>query len=385
MPEIAKNTLLSVLSKDSFHGETIVGGQYWDAIIWAIGAWSYYLYTGDRDFIEFASQVIFHSLAFFEETEYDPVKGLFRGPACYGDGVAAYPDRYFTYGSGILSFPVYAKDRCVKQGVGIPMFTLSTNCLYYAAYRIAFRLSGKETYAQKAESLKKSMNATFWDPEKGTYSYLDDPWGGCSAQESMGLSFALMFGIADSRMAASILHHAVITPQGIPCVYPSFDRYLPYGYGRHSGTVWPHIQAFWAHAAGSLNPAFLEKELWPLTRNAIREGFFSEIYHPESGLPYGGAQEGGDRIITEWVSQKRQTWSATGYLHMLLFDLAGLSFHEDHLCIDPIPVPGIREIHIDHLVWRDMEIALDLNLSDPSRPILHTLPYSPSASIHLSL
>ena len=60
MPEIAKNTLLSVLSKDSFHGETIVGGQYWDAIIWAIGAWSYYLYTGDRDFIEFASQVIFH-------------------------------------------------------------------------------------------------------------------------------------------------------------------------------------------------------------------------------------------------------------------------------------------------------------------------------------
>ncbi|MCR4883959.1 MAG: hypothetical protein K6A68_10330 [Clostridiales bacterium] len=385
VPEVAKNTLLSVLAKRPGSEQTIIGGQYWDAIIWAVGAWSYYLYTGDREFIKFAEQVILHSLEYFEDTEFDVHRGLFRGPACYGDGVAAYPDRYFTYGSGILSFPVYAKDRCAEKGVGIPMFALSTNCLYYAAYQIAFRLTGMEVYAQKADALKAAINTTFWDEKAGTYSYLADPWGGCASQESMGLSFALMFGIASPRMAASILDHVVITPNGIPCVYPSFARYLPYGLGRHSGTVWPHIQAFWAHAAGHLNPSFLETELRTLTRNALREGYFSEIYHPETGLPYGGAQEGGDRITTDWVSQKRQTWSATGYLHMLLFDLAGLSFHEDHLSVQPVPVPGIDEIHLDHLVWRDMEISLDLHLSESSAPIQHTLPYKPMASVHLKL
>ena len=385
MPEVSKNTLLSVLMRDPDSGCIRVGGQYWDAIIWAIGAWTYYLYTGDREFLDFSAPVIFNTLAYFENTEWDPARGLFRGPACYGDGVAAYPDRYFTYGSGILSFAEYAKDRCVPQGVGIPMFALSTNCLYYAAYRIAERLSGDPRYAQKADALKSSINQAFWDESRGTYNYLVDPWGGCSSQESMGLSFAILFGVADERMAASIVKHAVITPNGIPCVYPSFERYLPYGLGRHSGTVWPHIQAFWAHAAGRLNPRCLETELHALTRNALREGYFSEIYHPDTGLPYGGAQEGGDRITLDWVSQKRQTWSATGYIHMLLADLAGLTFHEDHLSIEPVYVDGVSEIHIEHLVWRDMEISLDLHLSDPSTPIRHVLPYTPGASVHLKL
>ena len=265
------------------------------------------------------------------------------------------------------------------------MFALSTNCLYYAAYRIAERLSGDPRYAQKADALKSSINQAFWDESRGTYNYLVDPWGGCSSQESMGLSFAILFGVADERMAASIIKHAVITPNGIPCVYPSFARYLPYGLGRHSGTVWPHIQAFWAHAAGRLNPRCLETELHALTRNALREGYFSEIYHPDTGLPYGGAQEGGDRITLDWVSQKRQTWSATGYIHMLLADLAGLTFHEDHLSIEPVYVDGVSEIHIEHLVWRDMEISLDLLLSDPSAPIRHVLPYTPGTSVHLKL
>lgn len=385
MPEVSRNTLLSVLMRDPDSGRVRVGGQYWDAIIWAIGAWTYFLYTGDHEFLDFARPVIFETLAYFEATEWDPEKGLFRGPACYGDGVAAYPDRYFTYGSGILSFAQYAKDRCVPQGVGIPMFALSTNCLYYAAYRIAHRLSGEAQYARKAEALRQSINQAFWDEDRGTYRYLVDPWGGCDAQESMGLSFAILFGVADARMAESIIEHTVITPNGIPCVYPSFERYLPYGLGRHSGTVWPHIQAFWAHAAGRIHPQCLETELRALTRNALREGYFSEIYHPETGLPYGGAQEGGDRITLDWVSQKRQTWSATGYIHMLLFDLAGLSFHEDHLSIEPVSVSGVRDLHIEHLVWRDMEIALDLHLSDPSAPVRHILPYTPSASVHLEL
>ena len=385
MPEVSKDTLLSVLTRDRLPGRVLTGGQYWDAIIWAVGAWRFYLYTGDREFLDFATPVILHSLEYFEQTEFDPARGLFRGPACYGDGVAAYPDRYVTRGSSILNFARYARDRCAANGGGLPMFALSTNCLYYAAYRIAERLTGEAAFARKAEALRQAINRVFWDEGRGTYAYLDDPWGGCSSQESLGLSFALLFGIADKRRASSVLANAVLTKNGIPCVHPSFSRYLPYGYGRHSGTVWPHIQAFWAHAAGRLDPRFLEGEFRALTRNALRDGQFSEIYHPETGLPYGGAQESGDRIASDWVSQPCQTWSATGYLHMLLFDLAGLSFGEDSLTIDPVRVPGIEEIRIEGLVWREMELSLSLDLRDPARPVRRTVPYAPSASVRLAL
>ena len=385
MPEVSRDTLLSVLTRGRVPGQVLIGGQYWDAIIWAVGAWTYRLYTGDREFFDFAVSVILRSLEYFERTEFDPARGLFRGPACYGDGVAAYPDRYVTRGSSILSFARYAPDRCVPTGEGLPMFALSTNCLYYAAYRIAEKATRDMSFARKAEALKRAVNRTFWDESRGTYAYLADPWGGCSSQESLGLSFALLFGIADKRRATSVLRHAVLTKNGIPCVHPSFSRYLPYGLGRHSGTVWPHIQAFWAHAAGRLDPFFLETEVRSLTRNALRDGQFSEIYHPETGLPCGGAQESGDRIAADWVSQPRQTWSATGYLHMLLFDLAGLSFGEDSLTIAPVRVPGIEEIRIDGLVWRDMELSLTLDLRDPGRPVRHTVAYAPSASLRLTL
>ncbi len=384
MPEASKNTLLAVLSRGE-DGRVLIGGQYWDAIIWAVGAWKYSLYTGDRDFLAFAAPVIRDSLDCFEQTEFDPARGLFRGPACYGDGVAAYPDRYVTRGSSILSFVAYAPDRCAPKGVGIPMFALSTNCLYYAAYRIAERLYGDGLYAKKAKALKDAVNSTFWNEKTGTYDYLADPWGGCDSQESLGLSFALMFGIADRQRAASVLEHAAATPCGIPCVYPSFERYRSYGYGRHSGTVWPHIQAFWAHAAGGLEPRCLEAELRALTKNALRCDDFAEIYHPETGLPYGGVQETAGGIADDWVSQPGQTWSATGYLHMLFFDLAGLSFGEDSLTVAPIPVPGIKRIRIGHLQWRGMDISLDMDLSDPSRAIRHVLPYAPHARVHLKL
>jgi hypothetical protein len=43
MPEIARNTLLSVVERSD--GGIRIGGQYWDCIVWATGAWHHYLYT----------------------------------------------------------------------------------------------------------------------------------------------------------------------------------------------------------------------------------------------------------------------------------------------------------------------------------------------------
>lgn len=37
--EVSRNTLLSVLERKA--GKLVIGGQYWDAIIWATDAWNY--------------------------------------------------------------------------------------------------------------------------------------------------------------------------------------------------------------------------------------------------------------------------------------------------------------------------------------------------------
>ena len=153
-PDAAKSTLLSVLKKEN--GKVLIDGEYWDSIIWVWGAWHEYLLTGDKDFLKTAYEASINTLEFFENTEFDEQLNLFRGPACYGDGVAAYPGIYAKPGeSGIKAFAEECRELCADKGVGIPMFALSTNCLYYKAYitadKMASELGLPAIYAEKAE------------------------------------------------------------------------------------------------------------------------------------------------------------------------------------------------------------------------------------------
>lgn len=370
MPEVTKNTLLSVLVEEG--GRVRAGGEYWDAIIWALGAWHQYLYTGDRDFLAFAYEVVAASIEYFEATEWNPQTGLFRGPACYGDGVAAYPDLYAqTNGSSsIKQWPVCNPGLVSTPGEGIGMQALSTNCLYAAAYKIAGQMEeelhgrASSLWLVKSEELKQRIIEHFWDEDKGTFRYLVDEHGGSEAQEGMGLSLAMLLGIADDEQARRILAGAHITPSGIPCLWPNFARYeRPDGntFGRHSGTVWPHIQAFWAEAAlrnGRMD-LFLH-ELTSLAGFACRDGHFAELYHPLDGSIYGGIQEGEAHPDKVWGSLSRQTWSATGFVRMILFGLAGAEFTTEGLRFAPVLPDHLGTVSLQGLSYRGWTINLEL-------------------------
>ena len=363
-PDVSKNTLLSVLKKDD--GAVMIDGEYWDSIIWVWGAWHEYLLTGDREFLKTAYEAAENTLKFFENTEFDEALNLFRGPACYGDGIAAYPDIYATPGeSAIIAFAEECKDLCAKKGVGIPMFTLSTNCLYYKAYetadKMAAELGQNEKYAEKAEKMKKAINTHFWSEENEKYRYIVDDFGGCDSDEGMGNAFVLLFGIADDDKTQKVLKNQHITDYGIPCVYPSFSRYKG-GYGRHSGTVWPHIQAFWADAAaiGGRYDLF-DKEFNMLTDCSVRDGYFSEIYHPDTGERYGGLQEFKKQGNIMWESEKKQTWSATGYLHMMFSDIIGMKFENGGIRFCPYIPNGLDSIESGGLSVMGCNISIKIN------------------------
>lgn len=364
-PTVAKNTLLSVISKNE--NGFFIEGEYWDRIIWVIGAWQYYLYTGDIEFLKIALSATENSLEFFEKTEFSEEYGLFRGPACYGDGVAAYPDIYAKHGkAGIMSFASECRDLCEGVGVGIPMHTLSTNCLYYEAYVLADKMRKEFGYApqyvEKADKLKNAINKHFWDETKKTYNYICDKFGGSDASEGMGLSFVILFDIASDEQKKEVLNNIYVSSHGIPCVYPSFSRYDTndgFGCGRHSGTVWPHIQGFFASAAAKNERKDLfENEFVAQTNNALKYGQFAEIYHPETGEIYGGLQESKSEGIRYWESQPWQTWSATAYLRNIYFDILGMKFDTDGIRFFPVGSELFYKGTLSNLKYRNSILSI---------------------------
>lgn len=358
-PEEAKNTLFAVLEEKD--GELRIGGEYWDAVIWTWGAWEYYRVTADIEFLQIAFAATKNTMNHLEITEFDPEKNLFRGAACYGDGVAAYPDVYASHGrSGIITFAETCKEMCADNGVGLPMFALSTNCLYFHVYvlldRMAKELSINEDYSEKARAMKAAVNRHFWMEKEGRYRYLVDPFGNCDSMEGMGNAFALLLGIADAEQAEQVLENQHITPGGISCLWPTFTRYRSISetdYGRHSGTVWPHIQSFWADAAlQNGRPDLFDGEFWHMTQRAVRDGYFAEIYHPDSGTVYGGVQEDKGEGIRLWESCKKQTWSATGYLRMIFFDLLGMNFEQEGVRFTPYLPEGVSVLEVSDISIR---------------------------------
>ncbi len=363
MPEVARNTLLSVLTRSGGDGKVLIGGQYWDAIVWVTGAWHHYLYTGDRQFLKLAFQASRDSLAYFERTEFDAKNSLFRGPG-WSDGIAGYPDEFAKTGgsSGILDWPRHNPDKVSKPGYGIPMEALSTNCLYYNAYLTAGQMAAElgepadPEWAAKARALKDAINRHLWMPEKGHYRFFVSPLGNCDHQEGLGHAYAILFGVADASQTEAIFKNLHVTPAGLPCEWPSFRRYDSAdgtAFARHAGTVWPQIQGFWAEAAARLRkPGVFGHEFLKLAGHAARDRQFVEIYHPLTGRPYGGMQEAGPRGIVLWQATTRQTWAATAYLRMVLMGLAGMRFQREGVSFEPCVPKGITRVELRNVQYR---------------------------------
>lgn len=364
--EVAYSTLRSVCCVEN--GVLRIGGQYWDCIIWAMGAYQYYMVNSDRDFLKFAHTVITNTLEIFEKEEFDADFGLFCGPAVYGDGVSAYPDSYGVMEGlpgGILEWPAKNPHKKRDVGYGIPMKALSTNCVYFAAYKIAAIMSQKlgvdwGSFEKKAADLKNAINKHFWNEKNKNYDYVFDGEIRCDRMEALGLSFAILTGVADDDKCEKVLKNTYVTDHGIACVWPAYDRYTKinerykvsktYDFGRHSGTIWPHGQGFWALANLKRDDkAGFEKELFTLAYKAVRDMQFLEIYHPITGEPYGGLQEHGANGMWLWKSRNKQTWSATAFWSMIYYGLFGLDFKEDHVSVTPLFPTGTTHMELKNL------------------------------------
>lgn len=330
IPEVTRYSLWSVTTNQ----HSFIGHQYWDQIIWVTGAYDHYLATQDKRFLQEAYNASKNTILKLEKEAYDNEYGLFTGPSVFNDGIAGYEEPIFQKGinsSYVLDYPHSKQIKC-----------LSTNCIYYHAYELLANMSilCKDNsmtayYLEKAKKLRCNIRKYLWNGDKRKLYYLIDHNGKVHQhQEGLGMSFAILFGVISSSEAKQLVDQTYVSPYGLPSIYPCFKRFSKEKPGRHNVLVWPFVNAFWAEAALQINRpdkfVFELENLTELVNNS--NNCFYEIYDCYTGRINGGWQTA---ITTEWDSVYKQTWSATGYIRMILRGILGLKFTSEGLLLSP--------------------------------------------------
>jgi glycogen debranching enzyme len=353
-PEVAKKSLWSV----TINHDTI-GHQYWDKIIWTIGALNHFKVTGDTAFLRQAYICSKNTIAQLEKNEFDKTYGLFTGPSVFNDGIAGYPEPIFDPKNSSSSVLDHKNSKTIK--------CLSTNCIYYGAYISIYEM-GKllklssninNEYLAKADELKKNILKYLYNPEEHKFNYLINHIGKTdNSQEGLGNSFAIIFGVVDKEEAKRLIDKIHISSFGIASIYPDFPRYSPGKPGRHNNIVWPMVNGFWAKAckqSEAFDKFFFElKNLASLAMDTDKGNKnFREIYNPYTGKPDGGWQ-----CNKIWESCNHQTWSATAFISMVLNGISGMNFESDGISFSPYLPDNFGHVEIKDLKYRGANLNI---------------------------
>ncbi|TWD84694.1 hypothetical protein FB561_5888 [Kribbella amoyensis] len=350
-PDVARHTLLKVCEGDVVAQDN----QWWDQIIWVIGARHHHLVTGDAAFAAEAYRIGRASLEILRRDRFDAGTGLYRGPALMQDGIAGLPEPPYQPGNAssfVLDHPGAADLRC-----------LSTNAIYTEALRCLGQLAAEVgedpvPYHQQRVELVAAIERNLWSEQAGRYGYFLGADGLDPHQETAGLALVLEFGLAGSERTAELIAGIRHEPFGVVNVWPHFDRFDAEHPGRHNAICWPMVMGLWGYAAAAARRADefgrTLDDLVRLFRSSGDELF--ELYNATTGAVDGGWQVG-----RQWESLPDQTWSATALLRLVHEGLFGIRFTPAGLAFQPTLPPRYRgEWSLRSLKYRGA--VLDLTL-----------------------
>lgn len=280
-----------------------------DREIWAVAAWEVYLATGDRQWLEFIYPVIKKSV----DTDLATVH---RDGAV--DGETSFIDwREQSYPKWMQTADIFASQ---AHGTSV-VHTQAVDILSRIA-RLLGHTAESEKYARTAQSLKESVNAKFWNPEKGLmdmYTYgrtfpISNP-----RSETLGQSLAIIFGQTGDDRALQITQNIPVTPFGPAIFYPQIADMPPY----HNNALWPFVAAYYTLANAEAG-----------NEQGVLEGIGS-IFRPAALFATNKENfvlDNGD-IATE-LNSSNMLWSLAGNIavtHRVLFGLRftpeGLRFY----------------------------------------------------------
>lgn len=349
-PEVAKNTLYAVCVKDE-NGLPIIqpDDQRWDRCVWCVGAWQYFLATGDMEFLTVARGIVERALKRLDEEWFREDVGLYRGGSFFNDGISGYPKDIYLPGKDHSFMGEHPATETICS--------FSTNCIYCEAWRILDRMNAilgvsDAEPAKRHEALKAAILGTFWNEETGKCNYLLYPDGRVDgSQELAGISFGVLFGILPEKALEGLMEEKF----GIPSIMPPFPGlFSEERPGRHNNLVWPFLNGFFIQAAagaGKVQLAGAELKKMAALYNSA-EGIY-EIYNPYDGSVDGGWQIGGDDLQGHiWDSCPDQTWSASSYIGAVLQGIFGIRMKKDGIYFCPCVPDYLKDSSVRGLVIR---------------------------------
>jgi hypothetical protein len=232
------------------------------------------------------------------------------------------------------NYPAWTRDDVSSIAAG---YAFSTNVLHAIALertaQFAEQLGDARAarYRRWSEGLRRSVNSRFWQPQSNLYSsYLGaEPNSVPSASyDLLGLSLAVIHGIADENRARLILQHYPLSAAGPPVVWPEQSGIAIY----HNRALWPFVTAYALRAAKKVRHADLAGELvQSLMRgpalslsNMENFEFLTQQIRFEDGELSGPV-----------INSPRQLWSVAAYLGMVENTLWGTALRQGRLTISP--------------------------------------------------
>ncbi len=314
-PEVAKISLLRKVNKRGRIIQDTGSGGAWpvssDRTIWANAAWELYKITGDKAWLKQAYEIIKNTL----EDDYLTLKsatGMNKGESSFLDW------REQTYPKWMSNVDIAESEN------------LGTNVVHYRANIVLSEMAkilGEpyEVYEKRAAEIKKGINNYLWMNDEGYYAqYL---YGRSSLMksprfEALGEALSIIFDVADTQQAKSIMEKSPVTPFGTTCIYPQIPGIPPY----HNNAVWPFVQSYWNLAAAKAgNEKMLDYGLAAIYRAGA---LFLTNYE-------NFVAQNGDYVGTE-INSDRMLWSMAGNLAMVHRLFIGMNFEPDGIRFKPV-------------------------------------------------
>lgn len=332
-PEMSKTSLMRKVKNNRIIQDTGTGGAWpvsSDRVVWALAAWEIYKYTGDKDWLCDAYEIISNTISDDEKTVFNKAYGLYSGESSFLDW------RKQTYPLWMEPTDIYAS------------MNLGTNMVFYQTLNILDQMAGElkindTGWKQKAGKLKQSINENFWIPEKGYYGqflYGDRYFSLSQKSETLGEALGVLFEVADQEQRSQIQANVPNLEYGTPCVWPQVPNIPPY----HNNGIWPFVQAYWTLAAAKEKHTDLVQYGYAsLLRPAALFLTNKENFVAETG------DFAGTEINSDW-----QQWSVAGQLAMNYRVLFGMNLGANTLSFSPvIPESFSGVYHLEDFPYRN--------------------------------
>ncbi|MEO8820256.1 MAG: amylo-alpha-1,6-glucosidase, partial [Ginsengibacter sp.] len=320
-PKVAMISLKKKVKNGKIIQDTGTGGAYpvsTDREIWAVAAWEVYKVTGDKEWLNYAYQVVKNSINDDLHNIYDPQTGMAKGESSFLDW------REETYPIWMQPADIYESE------------CLGTNAVHFEANTVlsemAAELGNKEDekkYSDVADKIKKGVNQYLWQEDKGyfgQYLYGRNFKILSPKSEALGEALSIYFDVANQEKQQKVVSNTPVTPFGITCIYPQIPGIPPY----HNDAVWPFVESYWALASAKVgNERSVVRAMCSVYRPAALFLTNKENFVASDG-DYAGTQ----------INSSNMLWSLSGNISLVYRILFGMQFNVDNISFAPF-VPKV--------------------------------------------